>query len=113
MLIATRAAEILRITKMLIRFISIFQHHLSTSFMFGSSQVRNCRLVGLLDLNHSKDYVRQTISGYFNTLIDAGVAGFRMDAAKHMWPGDIAAILGMTKNIGNGGRPFVVQVSNM
>jgi glycosidase len=25
-------------------------------------------------------------------MIDIGVAGFRVDAAKHMWPEDIAAI---------------------
>ncbi len=29
---------------------------------------------------------------YLNDLIDMGVAGFRVDAAKHMWPEDIAAI---------------------
>jgi len=28
-----------------------------------------------------------------NQLIDVGVAGFRIDAAKHMWPRDIDAIL--------------------
>ena len=32
------------------------------------------------------------IAGYFNDLIDIGVAGFRVDAAKHMWPADIQAI---------------------
>lgn len=58
---------------------------------------RNCRLVGLLDLNTGKDYVRGEIAGYLNHLVDLGVAGFRVDAAKHMWPDDIKAILGRVK----------------
>lgn len=61
--------------------------------------VRQCRLDGLLDLNHDKDYVRQQISGYFNRLIDIGVAGIRIDAAKHMWPENLDAILTMVKNL--------------
>ncbi|XP_012510293.1 PREDICTED: alpha-amylase 2B [Propithecus coquereli] len=56
-------------------------------------QVRDCRLVGLLDLALEKDYVRSMIADYLNHLIDIGVAGFRLDAAKHMWPGDIKEVL--------------------
>lgn len=48
--------------------------------------VRNCYLVGLTDLYGATDYVRQSVAGYFNKLVDIGVAGFRVDAAKHMWP---------------------------
>jgi len=55
-------------------------------------QVRNCRLVNLLDLALEKNYVRSKIAEYMNYLIDIGVAGFRIDAAKHMWPGDVKAI---------------------
>ena len=61
-------------------------------------QVRNCRLVGLPDLALGDDYVRNKVAGYLNSLIDIGVAGFRFDAAKHMWPGDLQAILGKVKN---------------
>jgi glycosidase len=57
-----------------------------------SQQVRNCRLSGLLDLALEKDYVRTKVADYMNHLIDIGVAGFRLDAAKHMWPGDIKAV---------------------
>lgn len=32
------------------------------------------------------DYVRDKVAGYFNHLIEIGVAGIRIDAAKHMWP---------------------------
>lgn len=56
-------------------------------------QVRDCRLVGLLDLALEKDYVRSKVAEYLNQLIDIGVAGFRIDASKHMWPGDMKAIL--------------------
>lgn len=53
-------------------------------------EVRNCELVGLPDLDQSLEYVRERIVGYMNKLIDIGVAGFRMDASKHMWPSDLS-----------------------
>ncbi|XP_041359720.1 alpha-amylase-like [Gigantopelta aegis] len=68
--------------------------------------VRNCFLVGLTDLDQSQAYVQDKIAGYFNHLIDIGVAGFRIDAAKHMWPGDIRAIQDKTKNLPEGGKTF-------
>ena len=55
-------------------------------------------LVGLPDLALDSEYVRNKIAEYMNNLIDIGVAGFRVDAAKHMWPGDLQAILGKLKN---------------
>uniref|UniRef100_A0A0M3IH18 Aamy domain-containing protein n=1 Tax=Ascaris lumbricoides TaxID=6252 RepID=A0A0M3IH18_ASCLU len=39
--------------------------------------VRNCRLVSLIDLNQGSEYVRSKIIEYLNALIDIGVAGFR------------------------------------
>ncbi|XP_068945346.1 alpha-amylase 1B-like [Petaurus breviceps papuanus] len=79
-----------------------------------ASQVRDCRLSGLLDLALGKDYVRSTIAAYMNKLIAMGVAGFRMDASKHMWPGDIKAILDKLNNLNThwfpeGSRPFIFQ----
>jgi alpha-amylase len=61
--------------------------------------VRNCRLVGLPDLTISKDYVSDKIAAYMNRLIDIGVAGFRIDAAKHMWPNDLNNLLGKLHNL--------------
>ncbi|XP_025919679.1 pancreatic alpha-amylase-like, partial [Apteryx rowi] len=77
-------------------------------------QVRDCRLVSLLDLALEKDYVRSKVAEYMNHLIDIGVAGFRIDAAKHMWPGDIKAFLDKLHNLNtnwfsSGSRPFVYQ----
>lgn len=69
-------------------------------------------LVGLPDLALGTDYVRNKVIGYLNSLIDIGVAGFRFDAAKHMWPGDLQVILGKLNNaredvFGPNKRPFV------
>ncbi len=54
--------------------------------------MRNCYLVSLNDLDGSKDYVRGKIADYLNDLVDIGVKGFRVDASKHMWPGDLEAM---------------------
>lgn len=51
--------------------------------------VRNCELEGLKDLNQTVPWVRDRIVEYLNRLVDMGVAGFRVDAAKHMWPNDL------------------------
>lgn len=73
------------------------------------NEVRNCYLVDLTDLNQGKDYVREKIAEFLNKMIDIGVAGFRVDAAKHMWPNDIAAIEGKLKDLPTGGRPILFQ----
>lgn len=49
------------------------------------SQVKNCRLVGLLDLNQGRDNVKKAILGYLNKLISIGVAGFRCVLGKKMY----------------------------
>ncbi|CAG9125505.1 unnamed protein product [Plutella xylostella] len=78
-------------------------------------RVRNCELSGLKDLNQGSDYVRGRIADYMNKLIDYGVAGFRIDAAKHMWPGDLNAIYGRLHNLNtahgfpHGARPYIYQ----
>ncbi|MFC4062425.1 carbohydrate-binding module family 20 domain-containing protein [Planomonospora corallina] len=55
-------------------------------------RVQNCELVGLADLNTGSEYVRGQIAGYLNKLTSLGVDGFRIDAAKHISPADLAAI---------------------
>ncbi|KAL0170608.1 hypothetical protein M9458_035204, partial [Cirrhinus mrigala] len=62
-------------------------------------QVRDCRLEDLLDLALEKDYVRGKLADYLNKLIDLGVAGFRVDACKHMWPGDLNNVYGRLKTL--------------
>ena len=69
---------------------------------YGNAEdVRNCYLGTLNDLDHSKEYVRGKIVEYLSDLISIGVKGFRVDAAKHMWPGDLAAMQGQLE-----GDPF-------
>jgi alpha-amylase len=63
------------------------------------NQVRDCKLVSLPDLATANEYVRQKIVDYLNTLIDIGVAGFRVDAVKHMWPGDLQNIYSRLKDV--------------
>jgi alpha-amylase len=56
--------------------------------------VQNCELAGLADLRtEDAGYVRPRIGRYLKDLASLGVDGFRIDAAKHMPSGDIAAIL--------------------
>jgi alpha-amylase len=58
-------------------------------------------LDNLADLNTESKYVRQRIADYLTDLFSIGITGFRIDAAKHMKPVDIAEILALfKKNIG-------------
>ncbi|XP_018017055.1 alpha-amylase 1 isoform X2 [Hyalella azteca] len=79
-----------------------------------ANQVRNCKLSGMNDLNQGSEYVRGMIMGYLNHLIDIGVAGFRVDACKHMWPGDLDVIFNGLNNLNTdyfpaGSRPTIFQ----
>jgi len=58
-----------------------------------ADNVQNCQLNRLPDLNTGSPYVQDQIAGYINDLQDLGVKGFRIDAAKHIHPADIQAIL--------------------
>ncbi|CAE6454635.1 unnamed protein product [Rhizoctonia solani] len=56
-------------------------------------QIWNCELVNLADLNTGSEYVRTKLADFSNDLLSLGVDGFRIDAAKHMHPNDIRAIV--------------------
>jgi alpha-amylase len=58
-----------------------------------ANNVQNCQLAGLLDLNTSATYVRGKLTDYLVDLATIGVKGFRVDAAKHMTPTDLGAIV--------------------
>jgi alpha-amylase len=80
-----------------------------------SVQVRNCMLVGLHDLDQSLAWVRNRLIGFLDHLVELGVAGFRVDAAKHMWPQDLAVIYSSVRNLNPqfgfspNARPFIFQ----
>jgi alpha-amylase len=67
-------------------------------------QVQNCDLVGLNDLKTESDYVRGKIAAYLNDLTSLGVAGFRIDAAKHIPNADIQNIVSRLN-----GNPYIFQ----
>ncbi|MDX2474407.1 MAG: alpha-amylase family glycosyl hydrolase [Candidatus Krumholzibacteria bacterium] len=78
--------------------------------------VWNGRLLELPDLNTGSDHVQDQINGYFQRLQNMGVEGFRVDAAKHMSPEDVQAILSRAGNpwtflevIGAGGEAAALQ----
>lgn len=62
-------------------------------------------LVNLADLNTEKDYVRQRIADYFTALLSIGFSGFRIDAAKHISPTNLAAIFAKLKANMGGSLP--------
>jgi alpha-amylase len=49
-----------------------------------AANVQDCELLGLPDLDTELPYVRTTLAGYLIKLARLGVAGFRIDAAKHI-----------------------------
>ena len=55
--------------------------------------LNNGWLSGLTDLDTESDGVRARIAAYMTDLLGIGFSGFRMDAAKHIQPESIAAIL--------------------
>lgn len=69
--------------------------------------VQGCELVGLSDLDTGSDYVRGRIAGYLNDLDSLGVDGVRVDAAKHVAAGDLAAI---RSKLSNPGKFWVQEV---
>lgn len=79
------------------------------------SNVRNCELVGLHDLDQSQEYVRSKLVDFLNDLVAIGVAGFRVDAAKHMWPSDLRTIYSRVRNLNrthgfpNDAQPYIFQ----
>lgn len=79
-------------------------------------EVQNCRLVALQDLDTGSAYVQQEIADYLDKLANIGVAGFRIDAAKHMDATELEQIKSRTTSaqekfwihevIGSGGEPI-------
>ncbi|XP_020281581.1 alpha-amylase-like [Pseudomyrmex gracilis] len=80
-----------------------------------ATEVRDCELSGLHDLDQSKEHVREKIVEFLNDIVDHGIAGFRVDAAKHMWPQDLAIIYNRTKDLSTAAgyppntRPYIYQ----
>ena len=71
-----------------------------------AANVQDCELLGLADLNTGSAAVRQKIADYLVALSRLGVAGFRIDAAKHVQPTELDAILRLVEQaLAAEGRP--------
>lgn len=81
-----------------------------------AGNVQLCELVGLADLRTEDASVRNRLGDYLIALNGLGVAGFRIDAAKHMHPRDIDAIVARVNDAAaaaNRARPyFFLEVIN-
>src|SRR6266404_4523524 len=72
-----------------------------------AANVQDCELFGLPDLNTGSPSVRQKIADYLITLARMGVAGFRIDAAKHIQQVDLDQILALVNSTMSAeGRPL-------
>lgn len=89
--------------------------HESCVMNYGNAtSCRICELSGMPDLDQNQNVVREKIKGFMNHLIKLGVAGFRIDAAKHMWPSDLEAIFSSLDDLNTnyfpaGSRAFIYQ----
>lgn len=63
-----------------------------------ANQVRYCALSGMPDTATDRDSTQNKIADYLASLMNMGVYGFRIDAAKHMGYGDIDRILSKTSD---------------
>ncbi len=71
-----------------------------------AANVQDCELVGLADLNTGSASVRQTLAAYLVGLARLGVAGFRLDAAKHIQPVELDSVLSLAgRTLAAEGRP--------
>jgi alpha-amylase len=79
-----------------------------------AEQVQTCELLNLADLATGTERVRDRVVAYLEDLLSLGVAGFRIDAAKHIAAEDIGAVvdrlpegtLVMQEVIGAAGEPI-------
>ncbi|XP_035704293.1 alpha-amylase A isoform X2 [Folsomia candida] len=79
------------------------------------TQIKNCELDTLRDLNQKKASVQNKIVEFLNKLIGFGVAGFRVDASKYMWVQDLEVIFSRLDNLSTSAgfpenaKPFIVM----
>jgi alpha-amylase len=80
---------------------------MGSDYTTNADHVRICELSGLADLRTEDDSVRGKIAAYLSALTDLGVAGFRVDSGKHMYPADVDSIVSrVNQHAGAGHAPF-------
>lgn len=55
-------------------------------------ELQTCELLGMADLDTGHPIVQVRLAAYLNRLLDLGVSGFRVDAAKHIAAADLLGI---------------------
>jgi alpha-amylase len=82
-----------------------------------AAQVQDCELIGLSDLNTGTAKVQTAVVAYLADLVDIGVRGFRIDAAKHIQPVQLDSIVTkLNRAVIAGGDPvpyFFLEVIDM
>ena len=73
-------------------------HHCKTTSggienWYDPTEIQECELLGLSDLNTSSPTVQAKIVAYLKDLLSLGVKGFRVDAAKHIGVDDLKQIV--------------------
>jgi alpha-amylase len=72
-----------------------------------AANVQDCELFSLPDLNTGSPSVRQKIANYLLMLDSLGVAGFRIDAAKHIQQVELDSIFALVnRTVAGKGRPL-------
>ncbi|MEP7344704.1 MAG: alpha-amylase family protein [Gemmatimonadaceae bacterium] len=72
-----------------------------------AANVQDCELLSLPDLDTGSESVRQKIAGYLISLARMGVAGFRIDAAKHIQQVQLDDIIKRTnETLAGEGKPL-------
>ena len=72
-----------------------------------AANVQDCELLGLADLNTALPTVQQRLGDFLVALARMGVAGFRIDAAKHMNAVELDAVIARMNTVLAGeGRPL-------
>lgn len=64
-----------------------------TDYTTSAEHVQRCELLGLADLDTANADVQAKLAGYLSELLQLGVRGFRLDAAKHIAAPDLAGVL--------------------
>jgi len=77
-----------------------------SDYTTNADAVQNCELLGLSDLDTGDPSVQQRIADYLSSLLAMGVRGFRLDAAKHMAPADLDAIIGLVDASHSDSTPY-------
>jgi alpha-amylase len=85
-----------------------FHHPICTVSDYTSApNVQDCELFGLPDLDTGSPSVRAKIAEYLVRLSRLGVAGFRIDAAKHIQQAELDSILALVdRTLSGEGRPL-------